>query len=358
MARRIGYDRLDPISTFERFYHNLPAWPHCMAGLNQPSYRLPKDRAICFPYIQMNKLRRAYICLDVDRPGAALCYKEVGMPAPTFTLENPENGHAHVFYESKNPIPFTGKSRVRPQNYYRAVEEALIFQFQADLSFSAYIVKNPYHNTRRGGGKWELVNNCITYDLKDLASYVDLRSYKRRSVKRKLQSVAGPILEGARNDSVFDLVRTEAYRTVKYHKEYGTFHHELRVYSVSLNQQYCIPPLPLTELEYMLERICDWTWQNRLSLGKHLFKNKGVMGFEPISPNLELSERQAEIRRREREGANYTHSLRKRRTEEAIVEAIEQLKTQGKRVTKTAVASVVGIRRETVSRNYKHLFES
>jgi len=280
------------------------------------------------------------------------------MPTPTFTLENPENGHAHIFYELKNPIPFTGKSRVKPQNYYRAVEEALIIQFQADLSFSAYIVKNPYHSTRRGGGKWELINNCITYDLKDLAGYVDLRTQKSRSVKRKWQSEEGPILEGARNVNVFGLVRHEAYRSVKYHKEYRTFYHELRVYSVSLNEQCCVPPLPLNELEYILERVCDWTWQIRLSLGKHIFKKKGVMGFEPISPDLELSERQAEIRRREREGAKYTHSLRKRRTEEAIVDAINQLKTEGKRVTRTAVARIAGIRRETISRNYKHLFKS
>jgi len=80
------------------------------------------------------------------------------------------------------------------------------------------------------------------------------------------------------------------------------------------------------------------------------------MGLDPIPSDLNLSERQAEIKRREKYGARYTHSRRKQRTEEAIALAIEQLRTENRKITKSAVARRSGISRETISRSYKHLF--
>ena len=60
---RIGFTDKSPVNILERFYHNLPAWPRCMSGLGQPSWQLSKDRALWFPYIQLNKLRKAYVIL-------------------------------------------------------------------------------------------------------------------------------------------------------------------------------------------------------------------------------------------------------------------------------------------------------
>jgi hypothetical protein len=237
------------------------------------------------------------------------------------------------------------------------VQEALTLKFHADLSFSAFIVKNPFHNTRRGG-KWEWDYNFKTYDLGDLAGHIDLKNYRKGfPAKVTVQPLRGPILNGTRNVTVWDLVSKYSYVEVKNHAQYETFEHSIRVYAISLNQKHCIPPLSETKVDYYVERACEWTWDNRIFLKNHTFKKKGVMGFDPIPSNMDSSERLAEVKRRERAGAKYTHSKRKQKTEEAIVKAIKQLKAEGKKVTKSAAARLIGISRESISRRYKHLFE-
>jgi hypothetical protein len=354
---RIGFTDKCPVNILERFYHNLPAWPHCMSGLNQPSFQRSKDEAIEFPYIQLNKLRRAYICLDIDRSNAMCAHKEVGMPDPTIILVNPDNGHAHIFYELQHPVPFTGRARKGPQQYFISVQKALTLKFHADEAFSANIVKNPFHNTQRGG-KWQRVFNCVQFDLKTLACNADLKNYRRGyQSTSKWQSLEKPILKGLRNVTVFDIVRRFSYEEIKNHASFENFFNSVRLYSMSLNKRQCMPPLPVSELDYIVERICNWVWDNRNQIGNYSIKEKGVMGFEPISSDLDISERRAEIKRREQEGAKYTHSKQKRKTEEAIIKAIKQLKTEDKKVTKSAVARLAGISRETISKRYKDFFK-
>jgi hypothetical protein len=292
-----------------------------MAGLNQPSFKRTKGRAIYYPYIQLNKLRRAYITLDIDNPGSKFAHKEIGLPPPTIILVNPANGHSHVFYELHNPVTFSGESRKKPQQYFMAVQKGLTDKFKADPHFSSHMVKNPFHNTQRGG-EWEYVFNYVTYDLETLASHVDLRNYRDSfPTKVNRKPFRGPVLKGTRN--------------------YETFSHALRVYALSLNKMHCKPSLPESEVELIIKRVCEWTWDIRDDFKKRRSKKKGVMGFEPIPENLDVPERKAEIKRRQREGAK----------------AIEQLKTEGKRVSKSAAARLAGISRETISRRYKYLFD-
>jgi len=55
-------------------------------------------------------------------------------------------------------------------------------------------------------------------------------------------------------------------------------------------------------------------------------------------------------------GAYITHEKRTSKSEEKILTAIETLKYSGKKITKTAVAKIVDISREQLSRRYQHLF--
>jgi hypothetical protein len=334
-----------------------------MAGLNQPSFKRTKGRAIYYPYIQLNKLRRAYITLDIDNPGSKFAHKEIGLPPPTIILVNPANGHSHVFYELHNPVTFSGESRKKPQQYFMAVQKGLTDKFKADPHFSSHMVKNPFHNTQRGG-EWEYVFNYVTYDLETLASHVDLRNYRDSfPTKVNRKPFRGPVLKGTRNVTVFYELRQYSYAEVKNHENYETFSHALRVYALSLNKMHCKPSLPESEVELIIKRVCEWKWDIRDDFKKRRSKKKGVMGFEPIPENLDVPERKAEIKskaeikRRQREGAKFTHSTRKRKTEKAIAKAIEQLKTEGKRVSKSAAARLAGISRETISRRYKYLFD-
>lgn len=81
------------------------------------------------------------------------------------------------------------------------------------------------------------------------------------------------------------------------------------------------------------------------------------MSFEPIPADLESSKRKVEITMRKRAGAKYTHKERRRKTEQKIVNAIEQLKTQNLKINKAAVARLSGVSRENISKRYKHLLK-
>ncbi|MFM2591258.1 hypothetical protein [Vibrio sp. TBV020] len=56
--------------------------------------------------------------------------------------------------------------------------------------------------------------------------------------------------------------------------------------------------------------------------------------------------------------AHLTHQVRSDRSEKAIEAAIETLKQTGKPISKAAVARIVGLRREHISRRYGHCFPS
>lgn len=56
--------------------------------------------------------------------------------------------------------------------------------------------------------------------------------------------------------------------------------------------------------------------------------------------------------------AHLSHTVRSDRSEKAIEEAIESLKQNGKPISKAAVARMVGLRREHISRRYSHCFSN
>lgn len=70
-----------------------------------------------------------------------------------------------------------------------------------------------------------------------------------------------------------------------------------------------------------------------------------------FDPDLEYS-----IRRNIQEGSTKTHQKRVSGTENKIKMAIKKLHSRQEKVTKTAVAELVGISREQISRRYSHLF--
>ncbi len=45
-----------------------------------------------------------WLGFDVDRTGAAIDWSDRNAPAPTLTITNPENGHAHLLYALETPV--------------------------------------------------------------------------------------------------------------------------------------------------------------------------------------------------------------------------------------------------------------
>jgi DNA adenine methylase len=59
---------------------------------------------------------------------------------------------------------------------------------------------------------------------------------------------------------------------------------------------------------------------------------------------------------RMKDGAHHTHEVRVAQTTRQIVRTIDRLRKSGEEPTMTAVARIVGVSREHVSRRYRHLF--
>ncbi|MEX0635093.1 replication initiation protein (plasmid) [Serratia ureilytica] len=64
-----------------------------------------KERAILAKYIQFNQPHAMFwLGFDVDRAGAAIDWSDRNAPAPTPTITNPDNGHAHLLYALETSI--------------------------------------------------------------------------------------------------------------------------------------------------------------------------------------------------------------------------------------------------------------
>jgi hypothetical protein len=101
----------------------------CIAG---------KERAILAKYIQFNQPHAMFwLGFDVDRAGAAIDWSDRNAPAPTLTITNPENGHAHLLYALKTSIRTAPDGKMKPLRYAAAVENALRKKLDADGVFGA-----------------------------------------------------------------------------------------------------------------------------------------------------------------------------------------------------------------------------
>ncbi len=102
---------------------------------------------------------------------------------------------------------------------------------------------------------------------------------------------------------------------------------------------------------YMDELYKDWHVVAREALtDKSRFVTEYIwMNFDPYQVDTPRFRQQA--------GARATHLARSDQTATAIQAAISQLTTDGHRVTRKAVAAMVGISREHIGRRYGHLFE-
>ncbi len=81
-----------------------------------------------------------WLGFDVDRTGAAIDWSDRNAPAPTLTITNPENGHAHLLYALETPVR-TAPDGNEPLRYAAAVENALRKKLEADTGYSGLICK-------------------------------------------------------------------------------------------------------------------------------------------------------------------------------------------------------------------------
>nr|WP_015060319.1 replication initiation protein [Rahnella sp. WMR66]CAZ68178.2 RepA protein [Rahnella sp. WMR66] len=232
------------------FNERLPHKPYFSDDLHFGVRIAGKERAILAKYIQFNQPHAMFwLGFDVDRLGAAIDWSDRNAPAPTLTITNPENGHAHLLYALKTSIRTAPDGKMKPLKYAAAVENALRKKLDADVGYSGLICKNPNH------GYWKIaVWQPELYTLDWLADSLDLNAANDKEI------VADYGL--GRNCTLFDKTRKWAYRAIRQGwPEYEQWLQACYERSSAYNLQFAMP-LDESEVFGVARSIAKWTSKN------------------------------------------------------------------------------------------------
>ena len=234
-------------AALELFNERLPNKPYFSDDLHFGVRIAGKERAILAKYIQFNQPHAMFwLGFDVDRAGAAIDWSDRDAPAPTLTISNPENGHAHLLYALETSIRTAPDGKMKPLKYAAAVENALRKKLGADVGYSGLICKNPNH------GHWKIaVWQPELYTLDWLADSLDLNAANDKEI------VADYGL--GRNCTLFDKTRKWAYRAIRQGwPEYEQWLQACYERARGYNQNF-ISPLDDSEVMGIAKSISKWT---------------------------------------------------------------------------------------------------
>ncbi|EJC7774030.1 replication initiation protein [Escherichia coli] len=206
-----------------------------------------KEHAILAKYIQFNQPHAMFwLGFDVDRAGATIDWSDRNAPAPTLTITNPKNGHAHLLYALETSIRTAPDGKMKPLCYAAAVENALRKKLEADAGYSGLICKNPNH------GHWKIaVWQPELYTLDWLADFLDLNAANDKEI------VADYGL--GRNCTLFDKTRKWAYRAIRQGwPEYDQWLQACYERASAYNLQFAAP-LDENEVTGIAKSIAKWT---------------------------------------------------------------------------------------------------
>lgn len=237
-------------AALQLFNERLPHKPYFSDDLHFGVRIAGKERAILAKYIQFNQPHAMFwLGFDVDRAGAAIDWSDRNAPAPTLTITNPDNGHAHLLYALKTSIRTAPDGKMKPLRYAAAVENALRKKLEADAGYSGLICKNPNH------GHWKIaVWQPELYTLDWLADFLDLNAANDKEI------VADYGL--GRNCTLFDKTRKWAYRAIRQGwPEYEPWLQACYERASAYNLQFAAP-LDENEVTGIAKSIAKWTIKN------------------------------------------------------------------------------------------------
>jgi len=236
-------------AALELFNDRLPHKPYFSDDLHFGVRIAGKERAILAKYIQFNQPHAMFwLGFDVDRVGAAIDWSDRNAPAPTLTITNPENGHAHLLYALETSIRTAPAGKIKPLRYAAAVENALRKKLDADTGYSGLICKNPNH------GHWKIaVWQPQLYTLDWLADSLDLSSANDNDKAIFAEYGLG------RNCTLFDKTRKWAYRAIRQGwPEYDQWLQACYERASAYNLQFSAP-LDENEVNGIAKSIARWT---------------------------------------------------------------------------------------------------
>jgi len=245
-----------------QLFEHLPRKPYCTDDLGAGLQIRPANIATRRRYIQVNPpWLRAWIVMDVDRPGGALAWDDADLPLPAWSSMNPINGHAHLAWGIEAPVLLGQHDRQKPMRYLAAVESAMTAKLEADPGYSGLITKNPTHSHWRTA--WA-PPGAGTYDLGYLSEWLDLPKHAPRERPERVGV--------GRNVDAFDYLRHRAYREVRGWKRAngpGAFiYWQKHLYDLVLDYTGLEHPAPLDfrEAYHIAKSVARWVW-NRFDVG-------------------------------------------------------------------------------------------
>jgi hypothetical protein len=267
----------------EDFWKLLPPTPYCSNDLGHGIYVKPKLKALERKYIQFNPAHNyTWMLHDIDEKGAWSVHDEANLPVPNIVIINRANGHGHSAYLLANPVAKHEMARYEPLKYFAAIERGYRRRLCADRAYQGFIAKNPYH--QHWAAEWRRVEPYTLEELEDYLFFSDM------APDPSLRDTMG----AGRNVIIFDELRTEAYKKVRYFKRQGRsqaeFHKELVVVASDINRQFVtyrhegkrtvnVGPLPTSEIRSIAKSVSRWTWRHFSEEGFHKSQSKrGIAG--------------------------------------------------------------------------------
>ena len=235
----------------EMFKGSLPVKPYCT---NDPTDGLlirSVEHALRHRYVQPNHPNcKLWLVYDIDR---ATCVSEItddlNLPAPHFFVQNPLNGHAHVFYGLETAVHLNLHSSQKAIRFAAAVDCALTRDLSADAQYVGLIAKNPANEHWR-----TYAINAESYDLGELAEYVDLDAFgdRRRSM---------PDTGLGRNVNLFNRLRLWSYKAIRQGwPDSNQWHRAVLQRAEGYNATD--NPLPYREVVATAKSVAKWTYRH------------------------------------------------------------------------------------------------
>ena len=265
--------------------------------------------------MELNQLYKKYIVLDLDIPGSAFLWDDLGLPPPTIVTVNPINAHCHYLYELVTPVIYTPAGRAAPQRYYEAIERALTEKLKADTAYIGKFTKSPFYPGHK------VICHNRRYELDDFKEWGIQPAAVKHSRKKH------PDADKGRNCRLFHDLRLWAYDEVKKHHCPEAFQRAIEAQAFVFNILLTSDPqgtLQSSEVMHTVRSVSKWTWKRRFDLRCR----KTVLN---LPTDLDLCQKQAA-------GARHAHECRNSKSLQCILGIAQQLKTQGKPITQQAVA--------------------
>ena len=329
---------LDPV---ERLYQLAPNKPYCTDDKASGLIIRAKPGAFNRRYIQHNPPCMCHwLTFDQDHEHI-LQWETERLPEPNLIVRNLDNRRAHVSYAIES-VCTSDAGSPKPVAFASAVQEAYTEALMADVCYTNFVTKNPYHGDWH---VWELHRHV--YKLGELADHVELN--QKRWTRRQ---AANDDLHGiSRNVALFHRSRFWSYDNITRHREQGTTYTQWMAIVLerceTLNTFAEL--LPYSEVKSVAKSVGKWVWINYWPQGRPI--QRGAMAASFSQSQLPL-----DLKKKQRLAARRTAEIKRGNTESRIIDAIGQLTAQGERVSKAAVGRLIGMSRQKVSENYNHLF--